>query len=237
MDQNGMSQMGGGGMQGMGSNGGMGGMSRGDMQRMQGGGMGVGMAMPNRDSGGGGMGMGMGGMKMMGAMKGGSGGMSGPSDDGMAMSSARPGFAGASHLYHTGATGFFLDHGEHIELATEQVASLNRIREKNLLARNTADREIEQAEQELWELTAADEPDAKLIEEKVREIERLRGDQRLGFIRAVGEAAQVLTADQRQTLLGLASGGAAETQPAADAPDTPDGPPKTPPASDAQHQH
>lgn len=250
MGEGGMSPMGGGmkgmksgggmsrgmGMQRMGSDGGMGGMGRGDMQRMQGGGMGGGMAMPNDGSGGGGMGMGMG---MMGSMKGMSGGMAGDvsgasGGSGMAMNSALPGFAGASHLYHTGATGFFLDHGEHIGLTTEQVASLNRIREKNLLARNTAGREIEQTEQELWELTAADEPDAKLIEEKVREIERLRGDQRLSFIRAVGEAAQVLTAEQRQTLLGMESGGAsAQTQPASDAPDTSD----TPDTSDhQQHQ-
>ena len=34
--------------------------------------------------------------------------------DGMSMPSALPGFPGQSHLYHIGATGFFLDHPEHI---------------------------------------------------------------------------------------------------------------------------
>ena len=65
-----------------------------------------------------------------------------------------------------------------------------------------ARRGIEGAEQELWTLTASDEPDAAKIEAKVREVEKLRGDQRLGFIRAVGEAAKVLTEEQRKSLLG-----------------------------------
>jgi Spy/CpxP family protein refolding chaperone len=51
-------------------------------------------------------------------------------------------------------------------------------------------------------LTGADQPAAEKIDAKVREIENLRTDQRLAFIRAVGEAAQVLTDDQRKMLLG-----------------------------------
>ena len=39
--------------------------------------------------------------------------------------SALPGFLGASHLYHIGATGFFLDHPQHIALTLEQQAGLN----------------------------------------------------------------------------------------------------------------
>ena len=71
-----------------------------------------------------------------------------------------------------------------------------------MLDQRTAERRIEEAEQELWTLTAAEAPDVAKIEEKVRNIERLRGDQRLAFIRSVGEAARVLTADQRSVLLG-----------------------------------
>ncbi len=120
----------------------------------------------------------------------------------MAPSASLPGFPGASHLYHVGATGFFLDHPQHIELATEQQATLNRIKEKILLDRASFDRRIEDAEQDLWTLTAADAPDAAKIETKIRAIEKLRGDQRLGFIRGVGEAGNVLTADQVAILLG-----------------------------------
>lgn len=118
--------------------------------------------------------------------------------------SALPGFPGASHLYHLGATGFFLDHPQHIALTTQQQAALNQAKEQALLAKSTADRAVEQAEQELWTLTAADQPDAAKIEAKIREIEKLRGDERLAFIRAVGEASNLLDDEQRKILTGFA---------------------------------
>lgn len=120
----------------------------------------------------------------------------------MAPTASLPGFPGASHLYHVGATGFFLDHPQHIDLSTDQQASLNRIKEKTFLDRASFDRRIEEGEQELWTLTAADAPDAAKIETKISAIEKLRGDQRMGFIRGVGEAGKVLTADQVAVLLG-----------------------------------
>ena len=113
-----------------------------------------------------------------------------------------PGFPGASHLYHVGATGFFLDHPEHITLSTEQQTALNRIKEKALLERSSSERRIDDAEQEIWTLTAADSPDAGKIEARIRSTEKLRGDQRMAFIGAVGEAAKVLMPDQRSALLG-----------------------------------
>ena len=125
----------------------------------------------------------------------------------MAPSASLPGFPGASHLYHVGATGFFLDHPQHITLSTEQQTALNRIKEKTLLDRTSSDRRVEDAEQELWMLTAADTPDAAKIEAKVRAIEKLRGDQRVAFIRAVGEAGKVLTSDQQKALLGTKPSG------------------------------
>ncbi len=145
----------------------------------------------------GGMGMGKmkgGGMSMMGQMKG---------MGQMQMPSALPGFAGASHIYHIGSTNFFLDHPQHIALSQEQQAKLNQIKQQSLLGQATADRWIAEAEQELWLLTSADTPDATKIEEKIRETGKLRGDKRIAFIRAVGEAARILTAEQRQTLVGM----------------------------------
>jgi len=146
-------------------------------------------------SGMGGMGM-MGGkgMSMMGQMKG---------MGQMQMPSALPGFPGASHIYHLGSTNFFLDHPQHITLSQEQQTKLNQIKQKSLLGQATFDRWAAEAEQELWLLTSADAPDAAKIEAKVREVEKLRGDKRIAFIRAVGEAAQVLTDEQRQTLVGM----------------------------------
>jgi len=158
--------------------------------------------------GGGGPGGGMAGgmmamdkMEMAGMM--GMGGMGGGAAGGMAQS-ALPGFPGASHLYHIGATGFFLDHPQHIALSTEQQAALNHAKEQALLAKQSSDRQAEQAEQELWTLTAADQPDSALIDAKIGEIEKLHQNARLVFIRAVGEAAKLLTDEQRKILTGFA---------------------------------
>jgi len=113
-----------------------------------------------------------------------------------------PGFPGASHLYHLGASDFFLDHPQHITLSMEQRTALNRIKERALLDQASFDGRIADAEQELWKLTAADVPDAGRIDAQVRSIEKIRGDKRMSLIRAVGEAAKVLTPDQQGALLG-----------------------------------
>ncbi len=120
----------------------------------------------------------------------------------MTMPSALPGLPGASHIYHIGATGFLLDHPQHITLSLDQKTSLNKIKEEALLKQGTLDRRIEDAEQELWVLTSADKPNAAKIDAKIREIAKLGGDKRIAFIRAVGEAAQKLTDEQRKRLVG-----------------------------------
>ena len=122
--------------------------------------------------------------------------------DEMKTASSLPGIPGVSHMYHIGATGFFLNHSEHITLSIKQQAALNVVQRKALLTMFTARRKIEEAEQELWELTGADEPDASQIQTTVQAIETLRGQQRRAFIQSVGEAAKVLTDEQRQMLLG-----------------------------------
>jgi Spy/CpxP family protein refolding chaperone len=116
---------------------------------------------------------------------------------------ALPGFPGASQLYHIGSTGFFLDQPTHITLSAEQQSALNQAKDQALLAKSTADQASAQAEQELWALTAADQPDALKIEAKMREIEKVKGDERLAFIRAVGDASKILTDEQRKVLAGL----------------------------------
>jgi len=168
----------------------MSGMGMSDKKKMGMSGMGMsGMGM----SGMGMSGMGMSGMAMMGKVKG---------TDKMQVPSALPGFAGASHIYHIGATSFFLDHSEHITLTQEQQLKLNQIKEKTLLEQATFERTIAQAEQELWVLTGSDKPDAAKIEAKIRDIEKQSGEKRIAFVRAVGEAAQVLTGEQRKALVG-----------------------------------
>jgi hypothetical protein len=142
-----------------------------------------------------GMGMGMGMMGMMGM---------GPGAGSAMAQSALPGFPGASHIYHIGATDFFLDHPQHITLSTEQTAALNNAKEQAMLAKTSADRAREQAEQDLWTLTASDQPDSAQIEMKIREIEKVSGDERFAFIRAIGDASMILTDEQRQILAGFA---------------------------------
>ena len=139
----------------------------------------------------------MGGMSGGGATKpaGGMAGMSGPS-------SAMPGQPGGSHLYHIGSTGFFLNHPQHITLTQDQKMTLNRLKEKTMLERASAQRRIDQAEQELYALTGADQPDAAKILTTVTAIEKLRADERMNVIRAVGEATNVLTHEQHLALMG-----------------------------------
>lgn len=155
-------------------------------------------------------------MGMMGMMDDKMGGMPAGS---MPMTSTLPGYPGASHLYHIGATGFFLDHPEHITLTVEQQKSLNQLKEKTTLDQKSADRKIEGAEQELWTLTSADQPDASKIQAKLAECEKLRSEKRFAFIKGVGEATKLLTDEQRQSLMGnmpaMSAPQSASTQPAA----------------------
>lgn len=153
---------------------------------------------------------------MMGRMRGAMKGRPGMSS--MAPASQLPGFPGASHLYHVGSTGFFLDHPQHITLSTQQQTALNRIKEKSLLDSANSARRIEDAEQEVWMLTAGEAPDGAKIEAKVRAIESSRGDQRMAFIRAVGEAGKVLTTGQQTALLGTNPMAGAKSAPAAGKP-------------------
>lgn len=141
------------------------------------------------------------GMKAMGCCMAGMKGMGGTGSTPRPTTSL-PGFPGRSHLYHIGAEGFFLNHPQHIILSVDQQARLNRIREQALLTNATYERQVAEAEQALFVLTGADLPDTVKIHEQLRVIADLRAEQRAAFIRAVGEAAQVLTDSQRDALLG-----------------------------------
>jgi Spy/CpxP family protein refolding chaperone len=114
--------------------------------------------------------------------------------------STLPGMPGVSHLYHIGSAGFFLNQPQ-IQLTTDQQSRLRQIMERALLDRGNADRAIERAEEELWTLTG-DGTDAARVEAKIAEIERGRTNQRIEFIRSVGEGIEVLTPEQRTALVG-----------------------------------
>ena len=116
-----------------------------------------------------------------------------------------PGFAGAPGLYHMGATGFFLDHPEHISLSPQQRESLEEIKAAAGKRQGNYRRRIEQLEAALWNLTGEEQPDAAAIDSSIRKIAALRIQQREIYIQAVGEAAKALTSAQRQQLAGLAA--------------------------------
>jgi len=145
------------------------------------------------------MGMGMSGMKrmrMMGSMG------SDTAEQPVAQPSFLPGFPGASHIYHIGATSHFLDHSELFNPSPEQRKLLAQMLEQSALAQSGFERRIAQAEQDLWVLTSAGEPDAAKIESKVKEVAQLQVEQRLAFIQSVGKAAGALSEDQRAALVG-----------------------------------
>lgn len=199
--QKGMTQQPSAGMSGMSSKSGPSGMQ-------QPGGMGMMSMMENEHSSsmpassGGSMPMqGMSGMDMMGRMAGSSQ---------MAGQTALPGFPGLSHLYHVGATDFFLDHPEHITLSVDQQTKLGQIKEKALLDKASEQRKIDEAEQQLFTLTGADQPKLQEIQAQVKAIGELQGQQRVAYIQAVGQAAQVLTDEQRKSVVGVTDSGAAQ---------------------------
>ena len=138
----------------------------------------------------------------------------------------------APRLFHAGAEDFFLDHAQHLTLSTEQQKKLNQIKEQALLDKASANRKIQEAEQQLWKSTSTDRPDAEEIQTKVRQVEKLRADQRLAFIRSVGEAAKVLTEEQTKSLLGTAAPVMPDAKPA-----TPGSKPTAKPAAEPAHQH
>jgi hypothetical protein len=116
-----------------------------------------------------------------------------------------PGFPGASNIYHIGSTGFFIDFASVLNFADYQLAMLKKIRDQSQLRVSTADQKVSQAEEDLWMLTASDRPDLGKIDSKVHEIESLKSEMRISFIRDVGEAASILTPEQRSVLVESAA--------------------------------
>ena len=107
----------------------------------------------------------------------------------------------ATRLYHAGSTDFFLDQGDKLNLTSKQTADITEIKRKSLVATEELQTKIAQSEKELFALTGADTPNESTIANKVKDIERLRGEQRLNFIKSVGKAGRVLNDTQRKIYL------------------------------------
>ncbi len=128
-----------------------------------------------------------------------------------------PAALGAPHLYHAGADTFFLDQATAIALTPEQQTKLKALKENASTTYATTQRKIDQGEQDLWVLTSSEQPNAMQIESKIGEITRLGGQQRMDFIRAIGNAVGTLTEAQRKA---MASQTMASTQMSAMSPAT-----------------
>jgi hypothetical protein len=101
-----------------------------------------------------------------------------------------------------------LDHRAELGLTPSQVQELERIRSDFQREAIKVDADLRVAQMDLSSLLRADPVDMGKVEPKVREIERLRADLRLGRLRAIERGKAQLTPDQRsklQSLLGESS--------------------------------
>ena len=143
--------------------------------------------------------------------------------------SGLPAAIGAPHLYHLGIDTFFLDRALAIGLTGEQQARLAALKENAAVAYATTQRKIDQGEQDLWVLSASEAPDIAKIETKIGEIARLMGQQRMDYIRKVGEAVGVLSDAQRKAVAAPGSAQPSTIPPVASASGGAMPPPAMPP--------
>jgi Spy/CpxP family protein refolding chaperone len=102
---------------------------------------------------------------------------------------------------------YMLSHREELKLTPEQAKKLEDLRNDfERSARKNQD-DLHAAEKSLDEVTRADSVDVKQAEAKIREIERLRADQRIARIRAVEQGKSVLSQEQRDHLRDMMTGG------------------------------
>lgn len=98
---------------------------------------------------------------------------------------------------------FMLEHRNALELSAEQVEALEKLRSRFERAAIRREAEIKVARMELDELLDVDTVDLEKAEEKVRQVEQLRGDEKLSRIRTVEAAKAVLRPEQREKLAAL----------------------------------
>jgi Spy/CpxP family protein refolding chaperone len=102
---------------------------------------------------------------------------------------------------------YMLSHREELKLTPEQVKKLESLKsdfERD--ARKNQD-DLRAAEKSLEELTRSDSVDLRQAEAKVREVERLRADQRIARIRVIEQGKSILSQEQRDRLRDMMGGG------------------------------
>ena len=96
-----------------------------------------------------------------------------------------------------------------LALTPQQVDTLERLRSDFQREAIRRDADLRMAEMDLAALRRREPVDLGQVEAKVREIERLRAEQRLARIRAIEQGKGQLTPEQREQLRGLLAGGLA----------------------------
>ncbi len=101
---------------------------------------------------------------------------------------------------------YMLSHREELKLTPEQVKKLEGLRSDFERDGRKNQDDLRAAEKSLDDLTRSDSVDLKQAEAKVREVERLRADQRIARIRAVEQGKSILSQEQRDRLRDMMSG-------------------------------
>ncbi len=101
---------------------------------------------------------------------------------------------------------YMLSRREELNLSPEQARSLERLRTdfEREAVKNEGDLRV--AELDLQEILKGDSVDLKKAEAKIREIERLRAELRIGRIRAIEQGKAVLSQEQRERLRNMTTG-------------------------------
>ncbi len=100
---------------------------------------------------------------------------------------------------------FMLRHRDELELSTDQVKSLRKLRSDFERAAIRRQADIRVAEMDLETLLDAETVDLEKVEPKIRQIEKLRADHRLTRIRTIEEGKAQLSSEQRKKLQTLLS--------------------------------
>jgi len=98
---------------------------------------------------------------------------------------------------------FMLEYQDALELSPHQINDLKKLRSRFEREAIRREADIKVARMELDELLEADAVDLAKTEKKVRELERLRGDEKLSRIRVIETAKALLRPDQRKKLTVL----------------------------------
>ncbi|HWO43147.1 MAG TPA: periplasmic heavy metal sensor [Candidatus Eisenbacteria bacterium] len=98
-----------------------------------------------------------------------------------------------------------LRHREKLGLSEGQARQLEQLRDNFHKESIRKEADLRVAEMDLKALLEAESVDMRKVEEKIREIERLKGDLRLARIRAIEKGKEQLTADQRKKLQEMLS--------------------------------